>query len=404
MSAPAPSTPASASSVSSPASAPRPRCITRARRSCRAEVARWVTDAGLSIDVCSGGELAVALAAGIAPERLGFHGNNKSVAEIDRAVQVGIGVIVLDSLIEIERVAAAAEHHGLVQPVRLRVNTGVHAHTHEYLATAREDQKFGIALDGCRGRRRRDPRPPHAGVPRTARPHRLPDFRGGRIRRVGVEAARVARRAAGGRSHPRTQPRRRIRHRLHAGRSRDAAGGYCQALADIVQSQCARLQIPVPVVAVEPGRSIVGPSTVTLYEVGTVKDVEVSSRGDAGSTCHQRHPQVRQRRRRHERQRPPGPLRRRLQRADRQPHLGRGSRPRARRRKALRKRRHRRARRLPARGRGTGRPARRPGDRRILLVHGEQLQLSGPPRRGGGAGRRRPRHCARRNRGRPALP
>jgi diaminopimelate decarboxylase len=110
------------------------------------EVARWVTEAGLSIDVCSGGELAVALAAGIAPERLGFHGNNKSVAEIDRAVQVGIGVIVVDSLIEIERVAAAAEHHGLVQPVRLRVNTGVQAHTHEYLATAREDQKFGIAL------------------------------------------------------------------------------------------------------------------------------------------------------------------------------------------------------------------------------------------------------------------
>ena len=78
--------------------------------------------------------------------RLGLHGNNKSVAEIDRSVSVGIGAIVLDSAIEIERVAAAAKRHGRVQPVRLRINSGVHASTHEYLATAREDQKFGIPL------------------------------------------------------------------------------------------------------------------------------------------------------------------------------------------------------------------------------------------------------------------
>jgi diaminopimelate decarboxylase len=110
------------------------------------EIARWVTEAGLHIDVSSGGELAVALAAGVDPARLGFHGNNKSVAEIDRAVAVGVGVIVIDSEIEIERVADAAARHSRRQPVRLRLNSGVHAHTHEYLATAREDQKFGIAL------------------------------------------------------------------------------------------------------------------------------------------------------------------------------------------------------------------------------------------------------------------
>ncbi|MDQ1551532.1 MAG: diaminopimelate decarboxylase, partial [Actinomycetota bacterium] len=101
------------------------------------EVARWMIAAGLNIDVCSGGELAVVLAAGIDPARLGLHGNNKSVAEIDRAVSVGVGAIVLDSLIEIERVAAAAAKHGRIQPVRLRINSGVHASTHEYLATAR---------------------------------------------------------------------------------------------------------------------------------------------------------------------------------------------------------------------------------------------------------------------------
>src|SRR5690606_18491991 len=100
----------------------------------------------LFLDVASGGELAVALAAGVDPSVIGFHGNNKSVAEIDRAVASGVGVIIIDSLIEIERIAEVARRHGTRQRVRLRVNSGVHAHTHEYLATAREDQKFGIAM------------------------------------------------------------------------------------------------------------------------------------------------------------------------------------------------------------------------------------------------------------------
>ncbi len=125
-----------------------------------------MVDAGLGIDVCSGGELAVALAAGIDPSRMGFHGNNKSLTEIDRAVGLGIGTIVIDSTIEIGRVVDAARRHGRVQRVMLRVNSGVHASTHEYLATAREDQKFGIPL---------------AEVPEVVtaiRSHEVLDFRG----------------------------------------------------------------------------------------------------------------------------------------------------------------------------------------------------------------------------------
>jgi diaminopimelate decarboxylase len=110
------------------------------------EVVRWVADAGMRLDVASGGELAVALAAGVAPARIGLHGNNKSVAEIERAVALGLGSIVLDAPIEVERVAAAATAAGVVQKVRLRVNSGVHAHTHDFLATAHEDQKFGITI------------------------------------------------------------------------------------------------------------------------------------------------------------------------------------------------------------------------------------------------------------------
>ena len=113
------------------------------------EVVRWVTDEGLSVDVCTRGELEVALAGGADPTRLGFHGNNKSVAELERAVEVGIGSVVVDSPVEIERLAAIAERRGAVQSVLVRVRTGVHAETHAFLATAHEDQKFGFSLEGA---------------------------------------------------------------------------------------------------------------------------------------------------------------------------------------------------------------------------------------------------------------
>jgi diaminopimelate decarboxylase len=244
-----------------------------------AEVARWVNDAGLYIDVCSGGELAVALAAGVDPARLGFHGNNKSVAEIDRAVACGVGVIVIDSDIEIERVADAAARHSRVQPVRLRLNSGVHAHTHEYLATAREDQKFGIALADA----------PAAVA--AIRAHSSLDFLGLHSH-IGSQIfesdgfAEAARRLL-------ALQARLLEHgpvpELNLG------GGFgiaytsaetalpldeiAASFADIVAGECARLGIPVPIVAIEPGRAIVGPSTLTLYEVGTVKDVLVSGDG-----------------------------------------------------------------------------------------------------------------------------
>ncbi|MHC5796864.1 diaminopimelate decarboxylase [Lacisediminihabitans sp. FW035] len=240
------------------------------------EIARWVTEAGLYIDVCSGGELAVALAAGVDPGRLGFHGNNKSLAEIDRAVAVGVGVLVVDSLIEIERIADAAARHSRVQNVRLRLNSGVHAHTHEYLATAREDQKFGITL----------PDAPDAVA--RIRSHESLRFLGLHSH-IGSQIFE---------SDGFVESAKRLLA-LHAELlsggpipELNLGGGFgidytsvdtalpmpeiAARFAGIVASECARLDIPVPLVAVEPGRSIVGPSTFTLYEVGTIKDVEVT--------------------------------------------------------------------------------------------------------------------------------
>ena len=240
------------------------------------EVARWMIAAGLNIDVCSGGELAVVLAAGVDPARLGLHGNNKSVAEIDRAVSVGVGAIVLDSLIEIERVAAAAAKHGRIQPVRLRINSGVHASTHEYLATAREDQKFGIPLADAEA------------TVAIIRSHPELDFLGLHSH-IGSQIfesdgfAEAARRLFA--MHARL---------LEGGPvpELNLGGGFgiaytsvdvalsldeiARRFADIVSAAAAELGIPVPIVSVEPGRAIIGPSTATIYEVGTVKDVLVT--------------------------------------------------------------------------------------------------------------------------------
>ncbi|MGH3743395.1 MAG: diaminopimelate decarboxylase family protein, partial [Mycobacteriales bacterium] len=108
---------------------------------CKA-VARWVDEEGLSLDVCTGGELAVALAAGFPAERIAFHGNNKSVAELERAVWERVGRIVVDSLEEIDRLAML----GARQKVMIRVTPGVEAHTHEYVMTGQEDSKFGFSV------------------------------------------------------------------------------------------------------------------------------------------------------------------------------------------------------------------------------------------------------------------
>ncbi len=243
------------------------------------EAARWMVEAGLNLDVASGGELAVALAAGVEPARLGLHGNNKSVAEIERAVGVGVGAIVIDSLIEIERVAAAAERHGRVQPVRLRINSGVHAHTHEYLATAREDQKFGIPLADA---------PAAVAAIRAHASLRflgLHSHIGSQIFAVEgfLEAARRlltlhAELRAGG-DVPELNLGGGFGIAYVESDEAPAIERVAEALLAAVASVCGELGIPVPKVAVEPGRVIIGPAGVTLYEVGTTKDVAVTVDG-----------------------------------------------------------------------------------------------------------------------------
>ena len=105
---------------------------------------RLFADEGLSADVASGGELHLALAGGLTPERIYFHGNNKTPAELDRALEVGVGHIVVDSFDEIARL------RGRGARVMLRVTPGIKPSTHSYIQTGQEDSKFGFGLDDVR--------------------------------------------------------------------------------------------------------------------------------------------------------------------------------------------------------------------------------------------------------------
>ncbi len=236
-------------------------------------IVRWVVEAGLAVDVCSGGELAIALAAGADPARLGFHGNNKSEAEIRAAVEAGVGALVIDSEIEIERVAEAAARAGRVQRVRLRVNSGVHASTHEFLATAHEDQKFGVTLARA------------VELGERIRSHPSLEFLGlhchigSQIFDAAGFAESAARLLAEHAALAATGPVPELNLGGGFGIAYTAADDpapierIASGIAEAVAAGCLERGIPVPKLAFEPGRSIVGPAGVTLYTVGTVKPV-----------------------------------------------------------------------------------------------------------------------------------
>jgi diaminopimelate decarboxylase len=252
-----------------------------AKAFCCLAALRWVAEEGLGLDVCSGGELAAALHAGFPADRIALHGNNKSVAELERALDAGVGRVVVDSFAEIARLAWLAEQRGARQSVLVRATVGVEAHTHEFIATAHEDQKFGFSLasgDAFEAARRVLG---HSSLELTG----VHSHIGSQIFDTsGFEVS--ARRAV--------QLMVRIRDELAAGTEiLDLGGGFgvaytatddpidvpalAESLRGIVQRECAAAGVPVPRLAVEPGRAVAGPAAVTVYEVGTVKDVEVTA-------------------------------------------------------------------------------------------------------------------------------
>lgn len=238
-------------------------------------IVRWVTEAGLGLDVATGGELAVALAGGADPARIGFHGNNKSIAEIERGVAAGVGSIIIDSEAEIERVADAAACAGRIQPVRLRVNSGVHASTHEFLATAHEDQKFGVSLERAveLGERIRDRHSLEFLGLHCHIGSQIFDSAGfaESAERLLTAHAELARRAP----VPELNLGGGFGIAYTSADEPTPIEEIALGIAEAVAAACRSHGVPVPRLAFEPGRSIIGPAGVTLYTVGTVKPVPI---------------------------------------------------------------------------------------------------------------------------------
>jgi len=242
---------------------------------CNRAVLQIIGDEGLHVDVASGGELFTALKAGIDPEHLVFHGNNKSVQELTDALDANVGRIVIDSHDELVRLEALAKARDVVVSVWLRITPGIDAHTHEYVRTGHDDQKFGFSLSlGLAD---------DAFAKALAAPH---------INVVGIHA-HIGSQIFGVEAFvANAQVMIELLHRwreqfgitlseLNLGGGMGIAytsdddpvdvSAFGVAVRDAVAAQCALLKFPQPALFVEPGRALIAPSTLTLYEVGTIK-------------------------------------------------------------------------------------------------------------------------------------
>ena len=243
------------------------------------EVARWLKELKVGLDVCTQGELATALAANFPAADIEFHGNNKSEAEILFAIKSAVGTIVIDSFDELSRVAKIANQEGSIQKVYLRLTPGVDTHTHEFISTAHEDVKFGfsiasgdaqIAIDKCMAEKSLNLAGIHCHI--GSQIFEVESFKLAAKRLIAVLAAVRDK-------YSKELPELNI------------GGGYgiaytnnetaispfqvIPAIAQEIKDECAKAKLSIPKISIEPGRAIVGPTTTTIYLVGTTKLVKL---------------------------------------------------------------------------------------------------------------------------------
>ncbi len=233
---------------------------------CRA-MARLVCEEGMSIDVATGGELHVALAAGVPAERLVLHGNNKSMDELEQAAAAGVGRIVVDSFDELDRLDDLHDRTGFRPRVLVRLTPGVEAHTHSYVSTGQNDTKFGFTVDtgaaaAAIERARSSPSVELVGTHSHI---------GSQVFAVSsfVQAVAVMAEAAA----PFGLEEMSVGGGLGAAYMSHERAPAIAEWGRAVGRACDRAGVTARVTA-EPGRSIAAAAAVTLYTVGTIKEIE----------------------------------------------------------------------------------------------------------------------------------
>lgn len=242
-------------------------------------VLQKMVDAGFGVDVASEGELRVALLSGVPGEEIILHGNNKSMTEIELALESGVSRFVVDSFDEIEKLSMVCARDNKHAEVLLRLTLGIEAHTHEYIATSHEDQKFGLSVFSGAAEQ----------AVRTILDNEYLTLKGFHYH-IGSQIFeptgfdQAATRAV------------EFMHRLHATygyvtEELDIGGGFgiayvnsddpldirvmVKALFEKISKETKSRGLLMPRISIEPGRALIGGSTVTLYEVGVVKPIEV---------------------------------------------------------------------------------------------------------------------------------
>ncbi len=244
---------------------------------CCREMCRIANEEGIGIDAVSIGELYTAKSVSFPGEKICYHGNNKTAEELETAISYGVGRIVADNPDELDLINEVAEKLGKKQPVLLRLTPGIEAHTHAFIQTGQIDSKFGMAIELGLAMK---------GVKKALS---LPNlFLDGVHCHIGsqifdidpfVHAAEIMMEFI-------AKVRKELGYEI---KTMNLGGGfgiryvqqddpspydsYMKKVSDAVKEKAASLDIHLPFIIIEPGRSIVGPAGITLYTVGGVKEI-----------------------------------------------------------------------------------------------------------------------------------
>jgi diaminopimelate decarboxylase len=233
---------------------------------CRA-MAALVHEEGLHIDVATGGELHVALAAGVPASRLVMHGNNKSPAELRAALDAGVGRVVVDSFDELDRLDDLYDATGRATTAMLRITPGVEAHTHEYTATGQDDSKFGFTVSTGLAQAAAD----RALAAPSVNLVGIHAHIGSQVFRI--ESFEQAARIVADFAKPLELPELSVGGGLGVAYVEGETAPTITEWGAAIASACASVGLSARVTA-EPGRSIAAAAAVTLYRVGTIKELE----------------------------------------------------------------------------------------------------------------------------------